>query len=96
LFAAERTLLSRVGTGPTVLAFGLLVARFGLFLRIAGRRMGSDPRSTFYALAAFDEDAESTAGAVHGTAPPGAVGRGRPRAAPAREEVREPDALRGA
>ncbi len=33
-FAAERTLLAWVRTGLTVMAFGFVVARFGLFLRL--------------------------------------------------------------
>src|SRR6266853_6268097 len=33
-FAAERTLLAWVRTGLTIMAFGFVVARFGLFLRI--------------------------------------------------------------
>jgi putative membrane protein len=32
-FAAERTLLAWVRTGLTIMAFGFVVARFGLFLR---------------------------------------------------------------
>jgi putative membrane protein len=33
-FAAERTLLAWIRTGLTVMAFGFVVARFGLFLRM--------------------------------------------------------------
>lgn len=33
-FAAERTFLAWVRTGITVMAFGFVVARFGLFLRL--------------------------------------------------------------
>jgi len=33
-FAAERTLLAWVRTGITIMAFGFVVARFGLFLRM--------------------------------------------------------------
>jgi putative membrane protein len=33
-FAAERTLLAWLRTGITVMAFGFVVARFGLFLRV--------------------------------------------------------------
>jgi putative membrane protein len=33
-FAAERTLLAWIRTGITVMAFGFVVARFGLFLRL--------------------------------------------------------------
>jgi putative membrane protein len=32
-FAAERTLLAWIRTGITVMAFGFVIARFGLFLR---------------------------------------------------------------
>jgi len=40
-FAAERTLLAWVRTGLTVMAFGFVVARFGLFLRLLAVQMGS-------------------------------------------------------
>ena len=41
-FAAERTLLAWVRTGLTIMAFGFVVARFGLFLRLlAAERPGS-------------------------------------------------------
>ena len=33
-FAAERTFLAWLRTGITVMAFGFVVARFGLFLRL--------------------------------------------------------------
>jgi putative membrane protein len=33
-FAAERTLLAWIRTGMTIMAFGFVVARFGLFLRL--------------------------------------------------------------
>lgn len=33
-FAAERTLLAWIRTGITMMAFGFVVARFGLFLRL--------------------------------------------------------------
>jgi putative membrane protein len=33
-FAAERTLLAWLRTGLTIMAFGFVVARFGLFLRL--------------------------------------------------------------
>jgi len=40
-FAAERTLLAWVRTGLTIMAFGFVVARFGLFLRLlAAERPG--------------------------------------------------------
>ncbi|MCC7327890.1 MAG: DUF202 domain-containing protein [Burkholderiales bacterium] len=39
-FAAERTLLAWVRTGLTVMAFGFVVARFGLFLRLLARQIG--------------------------------------------------------
>lgn len=35
-FAAERTLLAWLRTGLTVMAFGFVIARFGLFLGLAG------------------------------------------------------------
>ena len=41
-FAAERTLLAWVRTGLTVMAFGFVVARFGLFLRLLATQMGHD------------------------------------------------------
>jgi putative membrane protein len=39
-FAAERTLLAWVRTGLTIMAFGFVVARFGLFLRLLATQMG--------------------------------------------------------
>lgn len=39
-FAAERTLLAWVRTGLTVMAFGFVVARFGLFLRLLSLQPG--------------------------------------------------------
>jgi putative membrane protein len=40
-FAAERTFLAWLRTGITVMAFGFVVARFGLFLRLL-RAQGGD------------------------------------------------------
>ena len=41
-FAAERTLLAWIRTGLTIMGFGFVVARFGLFLRvIAAQRTDS-------------------------------------------------------
>jgi putative membrane protein len=43
-FAAERTLLAWVRTGLTIMAFGFVVARFGLFLRLlAAQHLASAP-----------------------------------------------------
>src|SRR5437762_11743418 len=39
-FAAERTLLAWVRTGLTIMAFGFVVARFGLFLRLLAAQSG--------------------------------------------------------
>lgn len=39
-FAAERTLLAWVRTGLTIMAFGFVVARFGLFLRLVAEQRG--------------------------------------------------------
>ena len=39
-FAAERTLLAWVRTGLTIMAFGFVVARFGLFLRLLASQQG--------------------------------------------------------
>jgi putative membrane protein len=39
-FAAERTLLAWVRTGLTVMAFGFVVARFGVFLRLVTLQQG--------------------------------------------------------
>jgi putative membrane protein len=39
-FAAERTLLAWVRTGLTIMAFGFVVARFGLFLRLLALQTG--------------------------------------------------------
>lgn len=41
-FAAERTLLAWLRTGMTIMAFGFVVARFGLFLRLL-RAEGGEP-----------------------------------------------------
>jgi len=38
-FAAERTLLAWVRTGLTIMAFGFVVARFGLFVRLLGAQL---------------------------------------------------------
>jgi putative membrane protein len=40
-FAAERTLLAWVRTGLTIMAFGFVVARFGLFLRLLAVQSGT-------------------------------------------------------
>ncbi len=40
-FAAERTLLAWVRTGLTIMAFGFVVARFGLFLRLLAVQQGT-------------------------------------------------------
>src|SRR5215467_12671940 len=40
-FAAERTLLAWVRTGLTIMAFGFVVARFGLFLHLLAAQSGS-------------------------------------------------------
>ena len=45
-FAAERTLLAWVRTGLTIMAFGFVVARFGLFLRLLAIQ---DAKSAAYA-----------------------------------------------
>jgi putative membrane protein len=42
-FAAERTLLAWVRTGLTIMAFGFVVARFGLFLRLLAAQQGVAP-----------------------------------------------------
>lgn len=41
-FAAERTLLAWIRTGISVMAFGFVVARFGLFLHLL-RAQGGEP-----------------------------------------------------
>jgi putative membrane protein len=40
-FAAERTTLAWLRTGLAIMAFGFVVARFGLFLRLLNARAGS-------------------------------------------------------
>ena len=46
-FAAERTLLAWVRTGLTIMAFGFVVARFGLFLRLlAAQQAGAVVETT--------------------------------------------------
>ena len=42
-FAAERTMLAWVRTGITVMAFGFVIARFGLFLRFVAHDPGALP-----------------------------------------------------
>lgn len=42
-FAAERTLLAWVRTGLTIMAFGFVVARFGLFLRLLAVQSSVQP-----------------------------------------------------
>jgi putative membrane protein len=44
-FAAERTLLAWVRTAVTLMAFGFVIARFGLFLRLA--HLDAAERSSF-------------------------------------------------
>jgi putative membrane protein len=47
-FAAERTLLAWIRTGMTIMAFGFVVARFGLFLRLLRLETGQPmPRGGF-------------------------------------------------
>ena len=45
-FAAERTLLAWLRTGIGVMAFGFVVARFGLFLRLLTATNGMAPGSS--------------------------------------------------
>jgi putative membrane protein len=45
-FAAERTFLAWLRTGITVMAFGFVVARFGLFLRLMRAQGGDVPQGT--------------------------------------------------
>ena len=42
-FAAERTMLAWLRTGIAIMAFGFVVARFGLFLRLLQAQSGSIP-----------------------------------------------------
>ena len=47
-FAAERTLLAWIRTGLTIMGFGFVVARFGLFLSVlAAQRAPSTPSGTY-------------------------------------------------
>jgi len=46
LFAAERTLLAWIRTGITLMAFGFVVARFGLFLRALSATSAGWPRES--------------------------------------------------
>jgi putative membrane protein len=45
-FAAERTLLAWVRTGVTLMAFGFVVARFGLFLHLLRIQSAQQPVSS--------------------------------------------------
>jgi putative membrane protein len=42
-FAAERTLLAWIRTGLTIMGFGFVVARFGLFLSLLATQRGAPP-----------------------------------------------------
>ncbi|HYC32731.1 MAG TPA: DUF202 domain-containing protein [Gemmatimonadales bacterium] len=42
-FAAERTMLAWLRTGITIMAFGFVIARFGLFLRLVQAQGGMVP-----------------------------------------------------
>jgi len=42
-FAAERTMLAWLRTGITIMAFGFVIARFGLFLRLVQAQGGPVP-----------------------------------------------------
>ena len=42
-FASERTLLAWLRTGITIMAFGFVIARFGLFLRLVQAQGGTVP-----------------------------------------------------
>jgi putative membrane protein len=42
-FAAERTMLAWLRTGITIMAFGFVIARFGLFLRLVQAHEGGMP-----------------------------------------------------
>ncbi|SFH79192.1 YidH family protein [Planctomicrobium piriforme] len=46
-FAAERTLLAWLRTGIGIMAFGFVVARFGLFLKVISAQGGPVHSSTF-------------------------------------------------
>lgn len=46
LFAAERTLLARNRTSLSLMAFGFVIERFGLFLRYLAHVPGSPPTGT--------------------------------------------------
>ncbi len=54
-FAAERTLLAWVRTGLTIMAFGFVVARFGLFLRLLAAQHvpGSTPSQSAHDLSSI-------------------------------------------
>ena len=43
-FAAERTLLAWLRTGITIMAFGFVIARFGLFLQLVQAQGGAIAR----------------------------------------------------
>ena len=67
-FAAERTLLAWLRTGLGIMAFGFVVARFGLFLRLVrvhGAPVGDDGASQYLGAAlVFLGVVASAAGAV--------------------------------
>lgn len=52
-FAAERTLLAWLRTGLTVMAFGFVIARFGLFLQIVAIQAPAVSRPTQTGMSAI-------------------------------------------
>jgi len=52
-FAAERTLLAWIRTGLTVMGFGFVVARFGLFLSLLAAQHMSSERSNCISVTFF-------------------------------------------
>ena len=46
-FAAERTLLAWVRTGVTLMGFGFIIARFGIFLAVVAHGSGGPPPHAF-------------------------------------------------
>jgi putative membrane protein len=52
-FAAERTMLAWLRTGLTVMAFGFVIARFGLFLKIVSTQLPTAPSHAYSGLSAL-------------------------------------------
>ena len=84
-FAAKRTLLAWIRTGLTVMGFGFVVARFGLFLNLLAVQRGSPPSavdatphlSAFVGIALVALGAVGILFAAYQNEPPSILGLGQ-------------------